>query len=220
MKEKYKLLGNLSDQLKRVLGLIADLISLNLLFLLSCLLVVTAGAGFTSCYTFTFRLIRGDTQSLPFGSFFKDFIKCFKKSTLAWLLLLLALGIFAGDAYFAYYVCVHVSKFFLIFAAVMGVFVLGTGIWLFPLIARYENKLGTHIKNAFLMMLANLPKTLLSLVVWVVCIAFPVVMPNIFAYVGWMWIAFSFSLPMYVTALLFRKQLACEIPADEEKKED
>lgn len=168
------------------------------------------GRSGVACYTCILRILRGEEPGLPFKPFFVEFRKAFRKATAAWLLLLLILVIFAGDYYYAVYVSSPVNNFFLVFSLVMAAVIMLAVIWLFPLMARYENTVRGYIKNSFLMAVAVFPKTFLALAIQVMFILLPILIPDIFTYIGWLWALVGLSLPMYITATIFRKQLDSE----------
>ena len=88
-------------------------------------------------------------------------------------------------------------------------------LWFYPLVARFQNTFKGHLKNAFLLAFAQFPRTLLVLVIWVITLGLPLTVFEILAYLGWLWLLGGFSLPMYWTVKLFRKQLKLD-PAQEE----
>lgn len=199
-----------NDWLKNGLSVIGDLIILNLMFILCSIPVFTVGAAEVACYSCIVRMLRGEKVGLSISGFFRDFVANFKKATLAWLIELLCFLILAGDVWFAVIYSEPKNTFFLIFAVVLGAGILLAAVWLYPLITRFENKLGTHIKNSFLMVVARFPKTFLALLIQAAFIAVPFFIFDIFAAVGWFWLLFGASLPMYITAKLFRNDLKCE----------
>ena len=213
-------LAAFKESLLRFLSAAGDLIVLNLLIILCCLPVVTAGAALTAGYATLLRILRGAEQGFPFRPFFADFRKSFRKATLAWLLLLLGLFLMAGDYYFAVYASEPVNRFFLVFSIVIAAVLLLAAMWLFPLIARFENTVMGHVKNAFLMAAGMFPRTLLAFVVQYGILLLPLFVPEAFIYLGWFWVGFGLSLPMYIVAVLFRKPLESEYHRDEEENED
>ena len=213
MKERF---ARLSKEFRATLSLMGDLVILNLLFLLCCLPVVTIGAAGSACYAGLFRIVRKKETGLPIRAFLKDFAAAFKQSTVVWLLMLFCFAILAGDAWFAVVYSEPDNKFFLIFAIVVATALLFAAIWFFPLVARFQNKLGAQIKNAFLLAFAQFPRTLLALLIWVLVIGIPVVLFDVFTYFGWLRLACGISLPAYWTAKLFRKQLKLTPSVDDE----
>jgi uncharacterized membrane protein YesL len=200
------------DGLKRALGGAADLILVNFLVILCCVPVITAGAAWVAGYAALMRVARGEDQGMPLAPFFRDFRGAFRQATAAWGILLLALLVLAGDYYYAVYVASPVNRFFLVFSIALAAVVLMAATWLFPLMARYDNALKTHVKNAFLMAAAELPRTLMALMAQALFVALPLVVPAVFVYFGWLWVLWGAALPMYLTVKLYRKRLGNEPP--------
>lgn len=215
MRNRFASLGN---ELKRTLSVIGDLIILNVLFILCSIPVITVGAAGAACYSGIYRIFRTERTGLPFVPFFKDFVANFKKATVSWIIELICFVIIWGDFWFAIYYSQPHNDLFLILAIVLAAVVMLGSVWIYPLVARFENKLGAQIKNSFLMAAAQFPRTLLALLVQAVFLSVPmafVFVPfqpilDIVAYLGWFWALFGASLPMYLTAKLFKSALRLE----------
>lgn len=192
--------------------------------------VITVGAAGVACYSEIYHIFRREITGLPLAAFFKDFAANFKKATLAWVLELACFVVIYGDFWFAVWYSQPKNSFFLIFAIVLAAILLLVSVWINPLIARFENKLGAHIKNSFLMAAASFPRTLLALLIQAAFLAVPIAfifipippVLDIVAYLGWFWLLFGLSLPLYLTAKLFKNTLQLEpVKPDEDapKKE-
>jgi len=212
-------LAAFKEWLKQKLTLASDLIILNFLFILCSIPVITLGAAEAACYMSLIRILRGEKIGFSLKGFISDFKGCFKKATLGWLLEIICLALLAGDIWFAVFYSEPDNMFFLIFSCLLAVVVLLTSVWFYPLVARFENKLGAHIKNSMLMTLARLPRTLLAMLMQTAVIAVPLLIFDVFAFIGWFWILFGASMPLYFTAKLLRKDLQCEPAAEKEMQE-
>ena len=85
-----KNMGNFFDpdgSIMRALSRIADVAILNILWLICCLPVVTAGAATTALVSVTLKMT-DDNEGYIFRSYIKAFKRNFKQSTLVWLILL------------------------------------------------------------------------------------------------------------------------------------
>lgn len=71
---------NLDSPVMRFLTKVADLIILNILFLICCIPIVTIGAASTALYTVTMKSVR-DEESYVIRSYFKAFKDNFKIGT-------------------------------------------------------------------------------------------------------------------------------------------
>ena len=143
-----------------VLARITDLILVNILFLLTCIPVVTIADATASMYHMMFHLHEGkdDRTSTEYFSFFgKNVVKSLPVE--------LAFAMIAGVQVIAYsavrdgYGNSVLSMLFLIDVAAVSVYS-----WLVVLFARYENPFARHLDNAWRLALAELPITLLCVV--------------------------------------------------------
>ena len=216
MKERFRLLRT---GFVNTLTFLGDIVILNLLFLVCSIPVVTIGASAAASYAGVCRTLQKRETGMVYRAFFADFRAAFRQATAGWLLEMLILAILAGDLWFAIVYSEPDNKFFLIFAIVVGVGVLLASLWFFPLVSRFQNTLSGHFKNSFLLAFAQFPRTLLALLVWALILGVPVLLFDVFTYFGWLWLLGGFSLPMYLTAKIFRKSLQLPL-AEQEKVED
>ena len=217
MKERFR---QLRAGFNNTLSFLGDIILLNLLFLVCSVPIFTIGAAATACYAGVSRTLQRKETGLVYRAFFADFKAAFRQATAGWLLQLLAFLILAGDLWFATVYSEPDNTFFLIFAIVVGAGIMMGSLWFYPLVARFQNKLGAQIKNAFLLAFAQFPRTLLMLVIWVVTLGLPLAIFEVYAYLGWLWLLAGVSLPMYWTVKLFRKTLQLDKAKEEVTVED
>ena len=217
MLERFRLLRNTFNH---SLALIGDIVILNLLFLVCSIPIVTIGASATACYAGLCRTLQKKETGLVYRAFFADFRAAFRKATGAWLLELLVILILLGDLWFAVEYSEPDNVFFIIFAAVIGAGIMLASLWFYPLLARFQNTLRGHMKNAFLLAFAQFPRTLLAFVIWVVTLGLPLAIYEVYTYLGWIWLAVGISLPMYWTIKLFRKTLQLDKAQEEISIED
>ena len=79
---------SLDSKFMQAMSRVADLIILNVIYLVTCLPVITIGAASTALYTVCFRLGTAREGSLVKG-YFRAFRDEFRQATLIWLFLLL-----------------------------------------------------------------------------------------------------------------------------------
>ena len=174
----------------------ADLLVLNLITLFCCLPVLTAGAAFTALFDQCIRLARGEEGTVA-KAFFQSFADNFKKSTLFWLLVLLAVLLLAAD----YLAALAYVPAFRVGIIAIGLIVLAVTLYAFALLARYENTLLKTLKNAASLAVAFFPLMLAMLfftvALWVAGIRF-------FQIGAPVLLMFGLSLPCYVCSILLR----------------
>lgn len=190
----------------------ADLMILNLLFLLTSVPVVTAGPAACAMYRVIFAM-GTSRESGVLKSYFRAFRENFGAALRIWLLLL-AVGAALGADIFLF-ACFGglVSAFSVIFWALLAVEFLAACM-IFPLISLFQNSMLQTVKNGLALAFGYLPRAAAVLVMWL----FPVVMllrfPLVFFYAAFIWIVIYFSAAAYLSGLLLRKVFAPFVPED------
>lgn len=151
---------NTESRFMCILGRVTDIVILNLCFIISCLPVITAGAGLTALYTVNLKLVRNEDGYI-FRGFWKAFKENFKQSTFCWLIFLAAGGIFIADYRMADNLPGQYAGIFRIVITVFLFVYLFMMLYVFPYIARFEDKLGICLKNAFLIGAAHIGYTII-----------------------------------------------------------
>ena len=173
---------DLDSPLMNVLNKMADLMWLNILTLICCIPVITAGAALTSMHYVALKIVRNE-ESYITRSFFKSFKTNFRQATLIWLLLMLVAAILGGDYY------------------IITKSVICTSLYVFPVLAKFDNTIMGTIRNAFIMSILQLPKT----VVMFVMAFFPLIIYLVSLRLIPIIFLFGFSLPAYASAMLYNK---------------
>ena len=150
----------------RFLNKAADLLVLNLLFLICCVPIVTIGASITAMYAVNLRSVRyGD--GYVFQNFTKAFMENFKQATAAWLIMLTGWVLIYIDVQFwsaAEAGMLSKAMIAVSYAIAAGLFALQT--WLFPVIAKMRDKLKVQFANAAKMAVGYfIPYTLVCLLI-------------------------------------------------------
>lgn len=151
---------NPDSPLMRFMTKVADLMILNILFLVTCLPVFTIGAALTGLCAVTLKMVR-DQEGAIVKSYFHAFRQNFRQATLLWLVVLALAVILLLDIRVLNAVATDWAMWLKFAVEAVGVLALAVAQYLFPLVAKFEATLGTHVKNACLLALAYLPKTAL-----------------------------------------------------------
>lgn len=133
---------------------IANCILLNMLFLLCCVPIVTAGASFTAMYYTVEKNIKNN-RGYVCSSFFSSFKENLKKATPVWLLLVGIESIFLSD----YFVIDYVRKagktlgnIYPLFV-IMMILVALYAVWFFVNLARFDNSVKNLMRNSLILMI-------------------------------------------------------------------
>ena len=142
--------------LMEILGRIADLIILNLVVLVCCIPVFTAGAALTGMHYVLLKMARNE-EGYILRSYFKSFKQNFLQATAMWLLFLLSgfvlyldLRLLEGDW----------TAPLRIFLSAGGIYIYITFLYAFPLLSRFGNTVPGTLANAARLAAAAFPRTL------------------------------------------------------------
>ena len=146
------------------MGRIADLCILNIICLVCCIPIVTAGASITAMYYVTLKMVRNE-EAYIVRSFFKSFKDNFKQATII-NLIMIAVGAIL-------YLDLNVPKnmpgsagqiFHVIFMAFVIIYYV-LFLYVYPILARFYNTIRNTIKNALFMAIRHLPYTVVMVLI-------------------------------------------------------
>ena len=197
----------------RAMSDLSTLVILNLVTMLCCLPVVTAGASLSAMHYILMQM-PDEQVGHVIPAFFRQFRGNLRCSTLPWLILLAAGALFYMD--YRVFGSGDMNRALVIPAyAGMGV-VLLLYVWMFPLLARFDNTVAATLRNTMILAAGNLPRTLamaaLSAVVPFVLTQSLRLLPLAFL-VG-------FTLPGYFCMLIYRSVIEGLVEKAKGKKTD
>lgn len=215
---------NMDNKFFVFMGRVADLILLNILCILCCIPIITAGASITSLYYVTLKMAR-DEESYIIRSFFHAFKQNFKQATIINIIMLLTAGVLfvdlriarAGDS-------VMYKGLFTLFIAVAFIYALIL-LYIYPILAKFYNSIKNTFVNAFLMSVRHLPQTALMLLIS----ASPVLLFLLMSYTGaahvlsiliMLFVLMGFATLAYWKSKLFVNIFDNYIPKDESEKSE
>lgn len=142
---------------------------LNILWFVCCIPIVTIGASTTALFYVTLKMAKNEEGNIT-KSFFHSFKDNLKQGTKIWLILL-SLGIILGiDGYVLY----HIRFENIFWTLCMAVFFVAAAayaivlMYIFPLLARFDNTVGAMFKNALFIGIRFLFCTVLMAVIYFV----------------------------------------------------
>lgn len=189
---------DMDSPVMRVLNRVGDLMIMNFLMIFCCIPVITAGAAFTAMHYVLLKIVRGQEGYLIKG-FFKSFKENFKQATLIWLMMLVVIAVYVGDSLIFNYSALTFPKPLVIAVVAVAVLLAMMAVYVFPLQARFENSVKNTLKNAMILAFANLPKTLLMMV----CYILPLVIGYFSSYALLFVFLFGISAPAYGAAWIY-----------------
>ena len=210
---------NMDSPLFRTLGKLADLMILNIVFILFSIPIVTIGASITGLNYVALKMAENEEGYIVKG-FWKSFKQNFKQATCIWLIVLAVGIILVLDLLIlkdATGTAATVMRILIL--AVIVVYLMIT-LYVFPVLCRFYNTVKGTLKNSLLISIANFPYTILMLVISIV----PVIVTLYNGYTLWygllVWILAGFSGITFANAHFMKKVLAKYMPKDETEDED
>ena len=205
---------DLDSPLIAFLNKLADLMWLNILTLICCIPIITVGPALTALHYMTLKIVRNEEGYITKG-YFKSFKENFKQATLIGLLLMLIIGLLVGDFYIVYKTDIEIPQFVSIGLMSIAILVGFTSLYVFPVLARFENTIMGTLKNAFVMSVLQFPKTILMIVMNVIPVVLLLFVYQVFPLV----LLFGISLPALGAAWLYNgffKKLEAQMGGEEE----
>lgn len=140
---------------------------LNILWMLCCLPIVTVGASTTALFYVTLKIAKNEEGNIT-RAFFRSFRENFRQATLVWLILLGAGVILGIDGYIFYHMrfdsvlWTFGTAIFMVALAAYAIILM----YIFPLMARFDNTLWAMLKNSLMIGMRFLLCTVLMALVY------------------------------------------------------
>ncbi len=186
------------------LARVADLVILNVLWLLCCLPVVTAGASTTAMYHVV-RHLQEESISSVTRDFFRSFKSDFRQATPVYLLLLIPTAAVVMNAWIlsaqsSDVVPVYVRAIWMV-SALMLTFVVS---FVYPVMAYFDDTVWKTLRTAAVLAVAKLPRTVLISAINLLPIIMLFVSLPFFLRSSIFWLLIGGSLTAYLNMLILR----------------
>lgn len=193
-----------------------DLGVLNLLFLLTCLPVFTIGAANAALYTVCFRMDT-DREEGIFRGYFRAFRENFRQGTILWLILALFGGACVVNMMLFSRVGGFLQFLWALFAVLLALCVMIFS-YAFPLLSLFSNNTRSTLKNATLLSLGYLPRSILVSLVNI----FPwaILIMNLYAFfnMAFAWVFLYFSAAAYLNCRILKTVFSPYLTNKEDSK--
>ena len=160
-------MGNFFDPeggVMKVLSRIADLAVLNILWMICCIPVVTAGAATTALFDMCLKMVK-NRESYIVRGYMKSLKNNFKKATIIWMAVFVILLVLGMDFRIMCYWENNLRYPMLVMVLLALLLVVFVLVYVFALIAKFENTVLEYVRNAFFMSLKHFPATLVLVVI-------------------------------------------------------
>ncbi|MGN0402425.1 MAG: YesL family protein [Acetatifactor sp.] len=192
-------LFDLDSPLMQGLTKMADLMWLNILTIICCLPVVTAGAALTALNYMSLKIVRSEECYITKG-FFTSFKQNFRQATVIWLIFLAVIAILGCDFYIMAtsgsqggitYILITAAALFVLFALM----------FVFPVLAKFDNTIFRTMKNALLVSAVQFPKTIVMIILYAIPVLLFIYVPAVIP----LTLMFGMSLPAWISAKMYNK---------------
>lgn len=178
----------------------ANIVILNVLVIATSLPVVTVGASLSAMHHVLYRMMKKE-DGYVVRDYFKAWKQNFKKATILWLIMLGVLAIIVVDLWFVVVNAKVTPGWFVGILIVTCLVLLMAMMYVFPLQAHFENTIRNTIKNAGVVMILNLPRSIVMFLIYL--LPFLAIGLSYFAIL----VVFfcGFTLPAYLACFLYRR---------------
>ena len=178
---------------------VADLVLLNIVWILTCIPLITIGASQTSIYRIMLRRVR-KTCVYPVKEYLAVWKEEFRKSTKLWIGMLVVVALLVFDL-------MYMGRTWNAWGIAIGVLLF---LWMilfsyvFPLMAQFDNTIKNTMKNACYMAVSHLPYTILILVLNLIPIFCVLAGGAIMQVTLPIYLAAGFALTARINAVIFK----------------
>ncbi len=183
---------------------VADFFILNLITVICCAPLITAGAALTAHSKIMQNIVMKEEQPV-LKAYFRAFCQNFKQATVFWLVALLLIALYVLD-YFVIRIYFQ-GTLAQITGWTLGILgVLATGIICYALsfVARYDNTVKEHFRNSIVMTIGDLPRTLLLVLLALLPLILAVISLELFFSSMIIWFTFGISIILFLQALILK----------------
>ena len=180
------------------------MIILNILFLITCIPIFTIGASMTALYYVTLRMVSGEEGPVS-KDYFRSFKQNFRQATVIWLILMAFVLLLVYDIRSVWNGGGYVNTVVKILSVIAGAALVMVLLYVFAILAKFNNSVKGTIRNAVAISLAAFPKTLSMFMLIVSCAALTFYTETTIRWGLLFWMTLGFSSVTYFNSILLRK---------------
>ena len=185
----------------RFLSRLVDLALLNIITVVCCIPLITAGGALTAMNYVLLHLVRED-ETYVTRMFKKSFRENFRQGIPEGLIVLMAAAVTAVDMWALHGSESRMATMMMIVITIIAVMIFVTCVYMFALQSRYENTVGGTILNAVRLAIGNLPRSVAMAVIWLIWI---LILVYLHKAASTFFLIFGLTLPGYLCTMLYNK---------------
>lgn len=200
-----------NSPLMKFLNRLADIMLLNILYLVCSLPLITAGAAQTALYSCVMNL-DGPNEQPVFRRYFKVFCADFCRSTALFGVWLVAMLLVLLNLWFYFIFLREIDGWYRVLPMIPAVLLLLVSSYLFPLQAYFDSGFLQLLKNAVSLTFVHLPMTVIITAINCIPVLLLYFKTDIFVYLMAVWTLFGFALIAYLNGYLCKRVFCKHIP--------
>ncbi len=157
-------LFHMDSPFARFMNRLVDIVVIGIITLVCCIPIVTVGAAITSLYYVTLKMVRRSDGNI-LHQYFRAFKQNFRQATALWGIMAAVIAVLWLDYNLLYGLELSFEGIQWILLFIITVLAAMVGSYIFPLQAQFENPVRQTLKNAFILSIMNLPRSILILLV-------------------------------------------------------
>lgn len=197
------------------LSRLGDFFLLNIIYLISCIPVITIGAATTALYYTTLKMAE-NRESYLWEDYKKSFVQNFKQATIIWAMILVVGGVLAADVLLIKGLSPQFGALVGMIVIVAVIFLTLLCIYVFPVLARFENTVPGIMKCSIVMAIRHLPSTIVIILIHSVPLLLAFVSIEVFLKGGWVILLFAVSILAFAESGFFSQIFANYYPKKEQ----
>jgi len=210
---------NIDGKFFSVMTKIADLIILNILWIICCIPIVTIGAATTALNYVTLKMTK-DEEAYIVKSFFHSFKQNFRQSTVIWLFLLAGYIIAVVDLIILRDWAFQFSDIIRYVVLALMLILTFITIYIFPIQAKFFNSIKNTFKNSFFISIRHLPSTIVMVLILIGPFIAAYFINLLSQYIILIYLLIGFSGTAYANSFFFNKIFENYLPKEEDAPED
>ncbi len=208
-------LFNMDNPLWRGLGRIADLMILNIVFIICCIPIFTIGASLTALNYVTLKMHDGEEGYIT-RSFFRSFRQNFKQATGLWMIMLFAGLVLVLDLLILRNTEGTFASVLTVIILIVCMVYLIVFLYLFAVLSRFDNTIRNTLQNSFIMAIADFPRTFLMLLLYVAAVIVTLFNSTTLTWAILFWILVGFATMSYWCTAFLSKIFSKYAPKEED----
>ena len=158
------------------------------------------GPALTALNYMALKIVRNEECYITKG-YFTSFKRNFIQGTIIWLIFLVIIAVLGCDFYIMSQKGDQVGTVTYILVMASSIFVLFALMFVFPILAKFDNSIFRTIKNALLVSAVQFPKTIAMIVMYVIPVLLFIYIPQIIPLV----LMFGLAIPAWLSAKMYNR---------------